>query len=165
MLKSSNLSHTHSFNIAIASTLHQTTNIRPFLDQLISSRNIKSMVDIPCGDMNWMVHVDSLQSGKLRYFGGDVSSFVIDSHRETFKNSADIMSFDTVDIIDGDLLKVPSIREIMDEKVTRPDENILIFVSNSLWRFPLFHSSIPGNWSARTLISPTGYDPIVLGAR
>jgi hypothetical protein len=36
------------------STLIQTENIRDEIKKIVKEKNIKSVVDIPCGDFNWM---------------------------------------------------------------------------------------------------------------
>ena len=51
------------------STLSETAAIRQALPQLVAEFDIHSMLDIPCGDGNWMSHVEmDLQS----YIGADV---------------------------------------------------------------------------------------------
>ena len=42
----------------IGSTMEATGPIRDGLEQIISSFGLKSLTDIPCGDMNWMRHVN-----------------------------------------------------------------------------------------------------------
>jgi len=52
------------------STLDATQNVRTWLPQIIKDYGIKSMLDIPCGDWNWMQHTNI--SGLERYIGWDV---------------------------------------------------------------------------------------------
>jgi hypothetical protein len=59
------------------SQLDQTEELRRILPVLIRDLHIKSMLDIPCGDFNWMQHVDL----PINYIGADVVSDVITSNR------------------------------------------------------------------------------------
>jgi SAM-dependent methyltransferase len=51
------------------STLEATAAIRAALPELLQKYEIKSILDIPCGDFSWMQHVD-LQG--IDYTGGDI---------------------------------------------------------------------------------------------
>lgn len=56
------------------STLHYTQKLRTTLPQLIGELKVDSLLDLPCGDFNWMRQVDLTVS---RYIGGDIVSAVI----------------------------------------------------------------------------------------
>jgi SAM-dependent methyltransferase len=56
------------------SSLQQTTVIRDQLPKLIAELDITSVLDIPCGDLNWMQHVDL---GSTRYIGADIVESMI----------------------------------------------------------------------------------------
>mmetsp|Transcript_25528 Transcript_25528/g.42014 ORF Transcript_25528/g.42014 Transcript_25528/m.42014 type:complete len:563 (+) Transcript_25528:86-1774(+) len=77
------------------STLHTTENVRKGLVDFIKQYNIKSMVDLPCGDMTWMpevlqkVHLDS-------YVGLDIVEEMIKENQDRFK-SMSFMNFGTID--------------------------------------------------------------------
>ncbi len=58
------------------SSLPQTAVIRDQLPKLIAELGIISMLDIPCGDLNWMQHVDL---GSTRYIGADIVESMIAS--------------------------------------------------------------------------------------
>ncbi|MDB5291027.1 MAG: hypothetical protein JWL69_2268 [Phycisphaerales bacterium] len=51
------------------SDIDQTRTIRAFLPELIRELKIGAILDVPCGDFNWMQHVDL---GDCRYIGGDI---------------------------------------------------------------------------------------------
>jgi hypothetical protein len=55
------------------STLEATTFLRQALLGFIARMNIKSMLDIPCGDFNWMQHVGL----GIPYLGGDIVEALI----------------------------------------------------------------------------------------
>jgi SAM-dependent methyltransferase len=56
------------------SSLQQTAVIRDQLPKLIAELGITSVLDIPCGDLNWMHHVDL---GSTRYIGADIVESMI----------------------------------------------------------------------------------------
>lgn len=60
------------------SGLQQTVVIRDRLPKLIAELGIKSMLDIPCGDLNWMQHVDL---GATHYIGADIVESMIAVNR------------------------------------------------------------------------------------
>ena len=52
------------------SELKSTINIRTFLIDFIVKNKVKSLVDAPCGDFNWMKHVT--REVGVRYIGIDM---------------------------------------------------------------------------------------------
>src|SRR5687767_419266 len=55
-----------------------TTSIRPFLSELFAQLSIRTFLDAPCGDWNWMRLVD-LKG--VNYIGADIVPAVIESNR------------------------------------------------------------------------------------
>lgn len=64
------------------STEKQTRKIREALPKIFKDYNIKSMLDVPCGDWNWMKDVDLTG---VNYIGGDIVQSVID-HNKIYEN-------------------------------------------------------------------------------
>jgi hypothetical protein len=65
------------------SSLKQTAEIRRSLPLLFSSLEINSMLDAPCGDFNWLPHVEL----KLEeYIGIDVVPSIIEKNRNRYEN-------------------------------------------------------------------------------
>jgi len=60
------------------STLDETRGIRAALPEIFRNFGIRSMLDVPCGDMTWMSLVD-LRG--VRYVGADISTRVIEQNR------------------------------------------------------------------------------------
>ena len=91
------------------STLDETKKLRESIKKIIKDKNIKSVVDIPCGDFNWMKEIvfnfDS-------YIGGDIVIKAIEENNERYSNSRiKFIEFDIVndEIPNGDLLIVRDI--------------------------------------------------------
>ena len=91
------------------STLDETKKLRESIKKIIKDKNIKSVVDIPCGDFNWMKEiVFNFES----YIGGDIVKKAIEENNERYSNSRiKFIEFDIVndEIPNGDLLIVRDI--------------------------------------------------------
>lgn len=59
------------------SSISQTRIIAAKLQKLCKELKIKSIVDAPCGDLNWIKHLDL---GKVKYYGVDVVQTLIDKN-------------------------------------------------------------------------------------
>jgi SAM-dependent methyltransferase len=65
------------------SSLLQTEPIRRQLPELCRKYNIRSLLDIPCGDFNWMQHV---QLDVDQYIGADIVEKLIQANNERYGN-------------------------------------------------------------------------------
>lgn len=83
------------------SSISTTRRLREKLAGILKERGIKSMLDIPCGDYNWMKLVE--RPG-VRYFGADVVKEMIDKNNENYKTNH--TKFSVIDITRGPLPKV-----------------------------------------------------------
>lgn len=63
------------------SELRYTVRIRTGLEQLIRQLGIRSLLDVPCGDLNWIQH---LLPRIDHYVGGDIVPEIIDAGRAKF---------------------------------------------------------------------------------
>jgi hypothetical protein len=63
------------------STLARTEVIRSELPNLLESVGAKSLLDAPCGDFNWLRHVDL---GDIEYTGADVVTEIIVRNRRMY---------------------------------------------------------------------------------
>ena len=63
------------------STRQETEVIRSELPRLLHELGIRSMLDIPCGDFNWMQELDL---GAVQYIGADIVSPLIEENRGRF---------------------------------------------------------------------------------
>lgn len=88
------------------STLSETEYIREEIKSLIQDKGIKSIVDIPCGDFNWIKEiVFNFES----YIGGDIVKECVDANNKKYANSViKFIHFDLLEneIPEGDLLLV-----------------------------------------------------------
>lgn len=58
----------------VGSELEQTAELRTALPALLQQYQIRSLLDLPCGDFNWMQHVNL--SG-IQYTGGDIVETIV----------------------------------------------------------------------------------------
>ena len=77
----------------LGSSLQNSTEIRQALPKLIKKYQITTLLDCPCGDWNWMQHVDL---SSIYYIGADVVSEIIASNKERF--SRHNIRFEEIDI-------------------------------------------------------------------
>lgn len=85
------------------STVDMTAALRNFLADVIKWHNIRSILDAPCGDWNWMRHVDLTD---VKYTGWDVEPTTIElndkrwpQHEFSVKNLLTARRIPTVDLI------------------------------------------------------------------
>lgn len=83
------------------SSLESTKEIRNTLPHLIKDYNMHSLLDIPCGDYNWMQYVD-LQN--CTYIGADIVDRIIEINNRLFSDENHV--FRVLDIIRDDLPEV-----------------------------------------------------------
>lgn len=79
------------------STMAATESVRAELPRLLSRLGVRVLLDAPCGDFNWMRHVDL---GGIEYIGCDLS----DANLATARAYAD-KDFRRLDIVAGSLPK------------------------------------------------------------
>ncbi len=77
-----------------------TTSIRPYLPELFKRLNVKTFLDSPCGDWNWMRQVDL--SG-VDYIGADVVPSVVANNQSRFTRPG--VRFIEADLTQTDLPK------------------------------------------------------------
>lgn len=65
------------------STMKATQAIRNELPILLNQYHIASILDVPCGDFNWMRHVDLRQ---INYTGGEIVKALVDENNVLFGN-------------------------------------------------------------------------------
>jgi len=66
------------------SELQATELARPFIEKLVRELGIRSVLDVPCGDFNWMRQVDL---GDCHYTGGDIVRPLIDANQSRYSRA------------------------------------------------------------------------------
>ncbi|MCV6586533.1 MAG: class I SAM-dependent methyltransferase [Marinibacterium sp.] len=79
------------------STLYNTTRIRDELPRLIREFGVKTLLDAPCGDYNWMAHL-RLPDG-VEYIGCDIVQEMVDDLNA--RHGAPGRRFEWLDIVEG----------------------------------------------------------------
>lgn len=83
------------------SDLVQTKTIRDELPKLLEEYNVRSLLDIPCGDFYWM---KELNLNSLSYIGADLVDEIINNNKKNFQKEN--RTFIKLDILSQDLPKV-----------------------------------------------------------
>jgi len=78
------------------SELRVTHNMRQALTTLIKRLGITSIADAPCGDLNWMRHVDI---GTCRYIGIDIVQELIENNIRLFGTTREFMHLNLIEDI------------------------------------------------------------------
>ena len=76
------------------SDLTQTKVLRELLPELLKLFNIKSILDLPCGDFNWMRKLDL---NGIQYTGGDVVESMVQGLNFNYQSST--RKFQVIDIV------------------------------------------------------------------
>jgi len=82
------------------SDLSQTQTLVIELPRLLKEKNIKTLLDIPCGDFNWMKNID--MSG-ISYIGADIVNELIEENTEKYETEN--IKFSVMDIVNDRLPK------------------------------------------------------------
>lgn len=77
------------------SSLKYTEHLRQQLPQLFEKFSVKSVLDAPCGDFNWMQHV--VCDTDIRYIGADIVEQIVEDNQRAYGSSN--ISFRNLDII------------------------------------------------------------------
>jgi len=81
------------------SELKATSVIRAELPVIFKKFHIDSMLDIPCGDFNWMKNTNK---STIKYIGADIVEDLIEKNKETYPD----VDFRVLDLTTSDLPKV-----------------------------------------------------------
>lgn len=85
------------------STLAATEGLRRDLPRLLTDLGIKSILDLPCGDLAWMQHVDLTG---VRYTGGDLVPAIVEANRAAFGARGEFL---ILDLLKDPLFKVDAV--------------------------------------------------------
>lgn len=91
--------HSQESISGIGSELSQTKTLIQELPFLFKKYEINSILDIPCGDYNWMQHVDCAD---IHYIGADIVEPLIESNKQKYPE----IDFRHLDLTKSELPKV-----------------------------------------------------------
>ncbi len=80
------------------SSLLQTRIIRKKIPKLLDELKIQHLLDVPCGDWNWMRHVNL---SNVQYTGGDIVAAIVNNNNQSFGNEN--RKFEYLNIVTGPL--------------------------------------------------------------
>jgi len=87
------------------SELENTKHLRQKLQQLLQKYDVRSILDAPCGDLNWMKEIDL---SNIKYIGADIVPDLIKRNKEKFN-----FDFRIIDVTKDELPKVDLIINIL----------------------------------------------------
>ncbi len=125
----------------VGSTLEATSVIREQLPKIIANFSINTMLDVPCGDYNWMKEVQK----NCTYIGGDIVAEAVNKNQQLY--ASDSVQFQKIDISSDTIPKVDLIfcrdclQHISDDKVKKALANF----KNSGSKY-LLVTSYPNTW-------------------
>lgn len=105
------------------STLRQTETLRNELRPFLDRHGITTLLDIPCGDFNWMAQVDL--SG-IRYTGADIVPEIVAANA---RHATDSIRFATLDLVADPLPRVDCVM-VRDCFSHLPHEEIFLALDN-----------------------------------
>lgn len=106
------------------STLNDTLPLRGKLQDLLKRYGVESLLDLPCGDFNWMRHMNL---DGIYYIGGDIVRELVLSNRATYGSKS--REFHEIDLVSSRLPKVDMIF-CRDALVHLPDEMVKQSIEN-----------------------------------
>lgn len=149
------------------SEMKNTEVIRRELPVLFKKFEIKSMLDIPCGDFNWM---STINLDNIKYIGADIVDSLINNNTRRYRK----MEFKVLDIINDDLPKVDLVfvrdclGHLSNENVLKALDNIAksgskYLLATSFTKWDKNPDIIDGGWKCINLmIPPFSLTPIYL---
>ena len=149
------------------SELQNTEVLRKELSTLFKKYEITSMLDIPCGDFNWMKEVDL---SEINYVGADIVEELIQSNNTRYPNK----SFTVLNLIEDELPKADLVfvrdclGHLSNENVLKALENIKrsgskYLLATSFTKWSQNPDIIDGGWKCINLmIAPFYMNPVYL---
>lgn len=146
------------------SDVDQTAALVAYLPQLLTQLEVKRLLDVPCGDFNWMRHA---LPDFLDYTGGDIVSELVSENQRQFANER--IRFQSLDLLQSTLGAYDLIfcRDCLVHLSNQDVLNALTRMVNSGSRYlalTTFNQRIPERGSSQQDISTGDWRPINLEA-
>jgi 2-polyprenyl-3-methyl-5-hydroxy-6-metoxy-1,4-benzoquinol methylase len=141
----SNLWGSQESRSGFGSQINATEKIRAALPELWKTYDVKTFLDVPCGDYNWMKEID--KKG-MEYIGGDIVEELIVENRRKYRDKN--ISFRRLDITKDALPKVDMIfckdclQHLSDKNVLKSLKNFVN--SGSTYLFATSYPLTLKNW-------------------
>ena len=138
------------------STIENTLPLIYWLESFIANNNINSILDIGCGDLQWIPSLIKLLPSYVTYTGLDCVSSIIKSHKKRYPELSfiqnDIYSHDFTGLEDSyDLIICKDVLQhrvydidILDNNLKKIDSKITLLIHPE--SIPLTHSLIDYKW-------------------
>jgi SAM-dependent methyltransferase len=141
------------------STMQSTAHLRAALPNLLGKYEVRTLLDIPCGDAYWISHALSERSEDFVYVGGDIVAKLIDTNR---REKAGLGRFEVLDLVSDNLPKADMVmvRDCLIHLPNRMVQKALANVKRSRSRY-LLTTSYPGR-AENIDIEVGGFRPIDL---
>lgn len=86
------------------STFNATIKIRNEIPKLLMKYGIRSILDLPCGDINWIKFLfPFIESDNIRYTGADIATSVLNKN---YHHEGELIKFETLDMCNSKLPQV-----------------------------------------------------------
>jgi Methyltransferase domain len=59
----------------------RSLSVVQFIENRIAGGDVRSIVDVGCGDLSYMSHIDAVANGNVSYVGYDIVPALVDEHR------------------------------------------------------------------------------------
>lgn len=140
------------------SSVEITGMARAAIEQVIADRGIRSMLDAPCGDFNWMRHT---ALGSVAYTGADIVVPMIARNNERY--ASETRKFIVLDLVDGSVPAADLVfcRDCIMHLKTPDVQRLLRNISGSGSRYLLI-TNHPGAGENQELRSTGNFRPINL---
>lgn len=84
-----------------------THKLRYELIYILEKYNIKSILDLPCGDCNWIkLLFPYFDTKNIEYIGADIVRSIVDKNHELYVTKDSLNSYYQLDLVTSDLTKV-----------------------------------------------------------
>jgi hypothetical protein len=148
------------------SQLDNTVTIRAELPYIFNKFNIKSILDIPCGDFNWMQHVDL---SEITYIGADIVNEAVEANKLKYNKDFRNLDITKDDLPKSDLIFVRDcLGHLSNENVAKAIENVrrsgsTYLLATSFTKYTTNTDIQDGGWKCINLmVEPFTLNPIYL---